>query len=160
MKAPRFRIAWVMAFIAVAALELGARRALNDLGMRLYMLTHSFRPHHIIDALRLGALPMANVLVLALVIGHQRRGSRFFFGFEVFGATALALYVAAVSLFTEELVTPFFDLLIPLADAFRDGTTLSIVGVLVVESTAAVILLLPQVAIALIGGFLFRKFRI
>jgi hypothetical protein len=113
-----------------------------------------------IDALRLGALPMANVLVLALVLGHRRRGSRFFQGFEVFGATALALYVAAVSLFTEELVPPFLDLLMPLVVTLRNGTTLSTLGVLIVESTVAVILLLPQVAIALIGGFLFLNFRI
>ena len=91
MKVPRFRIAWVMAFVAVAALDLGARRALNDLANRLLMLTHSNRLPHMIHALLMGALPMANVLVLALVIGHRRRGSRFLLGFEVFGATALVL---------------------------------------------------------------------
>jgi hypothetical protein len=124
------------------------------------VLTHSNRLPHLIYALLMGALPMANVLMLALVIGHRRQGSRFFLGFEVFGATALAFYVAAVSLYTEELVPPFADLLSPLVIAFRNGTTLSTLGVLIVESAAAVILLLPQVAIALIGGFLFRNFRI
>jgi hypothetical protein len=147
-----------MAFVAIVALDFGARRALNDLANRLLMLTHSNRPPHMIHALIMGALPMANVLGLAFLIG-RRRGSRFLLGFEVFGATALALYVTAVSLYTEELVPPFLDFLEPLVVTLRDGTTLGTSGVLIVESAVALILLLPQVGFALAGGFLLRKLR-
>jgi hypothetical protein len=41
-----------------------------------------------------GALPMATLLVVVLLIGYRRRSSRLFIlGFESFGALALALYV-------------------------------------------------------------------
>src|SRR5207244_1304988 len=113
MKVPRFRIAWLIAFVAVAALEFGAIRALHDFENRLILLTHSYHLPGMIFAWVHGALPMANVLVVALVIGHRRRGNRrFLWGFEVFGATALALYVAAASLYTEELVQPFINLVL------------------------------------------------
>ena len=99
MKVPRFRIAWVMVFVAIAALDFGAIRAVFDRNSRTSYL------------LGIGALPMANVLVVGLLIGHRRRGSRrFLLGFEAFGAMALAVYVTVASLFTEDLVIPYLRL--------------------------------------------------
>ena len=72
---PRFRIAWVMVAVAIAALNLAVIRVL--LGSPVGELVV------------LGALPMANVLAVGLLIGLRRRGSRpFLLGFEAFGAMA------------------------------------------------------------------------
>ena len=48
---------------------------------------------------------MANFLVVGLLVGHRYRGSRrFLLGFEVFGTTALALYIAMAILFSRREV--------------------------------------------------------
>jgi hypothetical protein len=66
MKAPRFRINWLMGSIALAALNFGVMRLLDDLGLRLIALTHTGRFYHMIDSLVVGALPMLNALGLSL----------------------------------------------------------------------------------------------
>ena len=77
MKMPRFRIAWLMVAVAIAGIDFGVIRTL---------LAELF--------LVMGALSMANVLVVGLLIAQQRPSSRpFLWGFEVFGAMALALYI-------------------------------------------------------------------
>jgi hypothetical protein len=55
VKVPRFRIAWLMAFIAIAALELWAIRALSGVQFQSRLLAQ------VIGALFVGALPMANI---------------------------------------------------------------------------------------------------
>lgn len=144
MKAPRFRIAEVMAFVAIAALNFAAIRAVWE--------------HKPYDLLAIGALPTANVLVVGLLIAYRRRGSRpFLLGFEAFGAIALAVYIAGMSLFPEEFATPFFNLVVkPYVTAF--GPTLTTGYIVVIYCLAAVIWGLPQLAFALLGGFLFRRF--
>jgi hypothetical protein len=156
VKVPRFRITWLMAFIAIAALELLGMRALSGLQFQSRLLTQ------VTVALIVGTLPMANILAVGLLTGLRRRNNRpFLLGFEVFGATALALYIAAVSLFPEELVSPAFDLvrerLIPLLWSWP---SLSLVVLVVLCFTMMAILLLPQLAFALIGGFLLRNLRV
>jgi len=95
VKAPRFRIAWFMVFIALAALDFRAIRAMPEIGPPTSEL------------LVLGALPMANVLALGLLIGQRRPGSRpFLLGFEAFGVMASALYVALVSFSPQTVVIP------------------------------------------------------
>ena len=64
MKVPRFRIAWVMVFVAIAALDFTAIRVVSDNGD----LTSSL--------LGLGGLPMANILAVGLLMGQQDRDSR------------------------------------------------------------------------------------
>jgi hypothetical protein len=158
MKIPRFRVAWAMIFVAVTALNFGALRKWSD-----FKRLHVYNYHNMLvdDALVTGALPMANVLVVGLLIGLRRRRSRpFLSGFEVFGATALALYVAGAIFFTEELVMPYLTLVLePLARTIGMGPFLSTVKLLVLASVAAVMLGLPQLAFALTGGFLFRGVR-
>ncbi len=83
MKLPRFRIAWLMVAVAIAAIDFAAIRALVD-------------PRAVEAAafLLMGALPMANVLIVALLIARQRARSRpFLLGFEVFGVLSLSVYV-------------------------------------------------------------------
>jgi hypothetical protein len=161
MKAPRFRINWLMGCIALAALNLGVMRLLEDLGLRLIALTHTDRFYHMIETLVVGALPMLNVLGIVLVIGLRRRCShRSLWGFVLFGSIALALYVAAATSYPDELLRPFSKLLRPIVVALRDGQgSLSAENVLILKSIAALILFLPQLAFALVGVFL-SHFRI
>lgn len=79
MRGSRFRIASVMAIIAIAALDIAVIRAIPVIGAPKSEL------------LVLGALPMANVLAVGLLILRPRSGSRpFLLGFVGFGAMALA----------------------------------------------------------------------
>jgi hypothetical protein len=154
---PRFRIAWAMVLVAAIALELGAIRALSAMQLQ----ANIEGSHHLslmIGALALGAIPMANVLAVGLLIGLCRRGRRqFLWGFETFGAMTLALYIAGVILLTEELVRPLFDLTVKhLFTGLWNGPYRNNVGHLIGYSVTIAILAIPQVAFALIGGFLFR----
>jgi hypothetical protein len=149
VRPPRFPIFWVMVIVALAALEFGAIRAVTD-------YRGATR-----NSLVVGALPMANFLAVGLLIGHRRRGSRrFLLGFELFGATALTLYIAMAILFTDELGQSYLELAIePLrATIGRRGWTTSrlLIAYFIVSLWAC----LPQLAFALIGGFLSRNFRI
>jgi hypothetical protein len=158
MKAPRFRINWLMACIALAALNFGVMRLLDDLGLRLIALTHTGRFYHMIEFLVVGALPMLNALGIVLVIGLRRRCShRFVWGFVLFGAIALALYVAAVGLYVDEFEQAGHDLLRPIAAVLANGqTVLNAEKTLMLKCIVAVTFFLPQLAVALVGGFLFH----
>jgi hypothetical protein len=141
-----------MAVVAIFALNFWAVLA----GLKV-------RPHlntPVIDLLGAGALPMANVLAIALLVGAGRRGRRsFLVGFEAFGAAALAAYIAAASLYPRELVMPY--ILVPLGTvATAVGGIRSIPAVIVFLSFAVVLLTLPQLGFALLGGLLCRKFKI
>jgi hypothetical protein len=141
-----------MAVIAIAALNFGAVRA--GLKVRRQLSTP------IIDLLGVGALPMANVLAIGLLAVGQRRERRsFLLGFEAFGAMALAFYVAAASLYPSELVMPYLLVFLsPLASAVGEPRS---VGLILVFIFIAVVLLgLPQLVFALLGGLLCRKFKI
>ena len=148
MKAPRFRIAWVMVAVAIVAFDFAVGRAMVDSGgnARAFLM--------------LGALPMANILAVGNLIGRRRRGSRpFLLGFETFGTMALALYVASIILFDGELwvfhLTPVVK---PIAEAV--GAFPPFVSIPVLCSATMGMLLLPQLGLALVGGFLSRKYRV
>jgi hypothetical protein len=174
-----------MACIALAALNFGVMRLLDDLGLRLIALTHTDRFYHMIEYLVVGALPMLNALGIVLVIGLRRRqpdrdqhdaepglgivlviglrrwcSHRFVWGFVLLGAIALALDVVAATSYLDELVQPVTYLLRPIGVALQNGQeVLSAEKYLIIKSFAAVILFLPQLAFALVGGLLFH-FRI
>ena len=113
--------------------------------------------------LLVGALPMANVLMVGILIAEQRPRSRpFLLGFEVFGAIALALYIY--------LATPSSPAM-PMGRSFRtcacdrfakcchqaipacrSATIGLLVGVTVIVG--------PQLVFALIGGFLSYRLKI
>jgi hypothetical protein len=100
---------------------------------------------------------MANLLVVGLLVGNHRRASRrFLLGFEVFGTTALALYIAMAILFTDELDQSYLELVIkPLRKTIgRTGWTTS--RLLIAYSILSLWASLPQFAFALIGGIVFR----
>ena len=149
MKVPRFRISWIMVFIALAALNFTVLRAAFD------------DPSPASELLALGTMPMATVLTIGLIIGPQwRPGCRpFILGFESFGALALAVYIVLAIWFGEETVGPFASLFIePFANII--GRDSEMIFVPIACSIGVVVLGLPQVAFALIGGVLSRKYQI
>jgi hypothetical protein len=140
-----------------------------------------------IEYLVVGALPMLNALGIVLVIGLRRRqpdrdqhdaepglgivlviglrlwcSRRFVWGFVLFGAIALALYDAAATWYLDELVQPVTYLLRPIVVALQNGQGGSSAEKdLIIKSFAAVILFLPELAFALVGGLLFHfKIRV
>jgi hypothetical protein len=160
-----------MVYVAIAALNLGAIRAWSDITSTGNKMLNGGPNDQVrfdrimntllrADLLVTGALPMGNILAVGLMILiHRRRGNRpFLLGFEAFGATVLALYIAGVSCSTNEVLRPYLDLVHgPLRKFF--GPYITTVYTLAVYSIFVMILVLPQVAFALIGGFLFRRFR-
>ncbi len=111
---PRIRIAWVMVFVVVAALNFWFFRiCYYDLGANLGSVVNMF------DVLYIGSMPMANILLLGILISLQRRGIRpFLMGFEVFGAVALAVYITLCSFYCHELVRPYlFRFQVPVFNA-------------------------------------------
>ena len=148
MKAPRFRIAWIMVVIAISALDFWAIRAALQF------------PTPKGQSLILGALPMANVLAFAILIGLWRPASRpFLVGFQAFGAIALALYMVGAIFFYDELVMSYIALFLrPIGRVV--GQRPPVVLIPIFFSCAIIMFGLPQLAFALLGGFLFRKLRI
>ena len=144
MKVPRLRIAWFIVFVALAALNFAVFRAAVD--------AHSITG----ILLALGAMPMATVLAIGLIIGYRRNGSRpFLLGFESFGAVALALFAVLAARSGEKMLEAFMRIFIyPLPKVL--GPNQPLINILV----AYVAFGLPQVAFALMGGFLSRKYRI
>ena len=149
---PRFRIAWVMVAIAIAALDFAAIRAL----LKLESFVAGFSIF--------GALPMANILAGGILIGLRRRERHpFLLGFVKFGAMALALYVALTSSL-DVARSPYLGLL---DNYLAQNPTVEIISqnhpfvFRPIQCFVTVVMLVwPQVAFALTGGFLFRKFRI
>jgi hypothetical protein len=148
VKVARFRIAWVMVGIAIAALDFAVIRA---------MLRY---PE--IGFFVLGALPMTNVLVVSILVAQQRPGSRpFLLGFAVSGAIVLALFVAMMILDQNQDGPIFWYLIllyIPMEKAV--GLDRPYVHFALECSGVAGMLTVPQVAFALIGGFISRRFKI
>ena len=148
MKVPRFRIAWVMVGIAIAALNFAVIRA---------MLRY---PE--IGFFELGALPMVNVLVVGTLVAQQRPGNRpFLLGFAVSGAMVLALFVALMILDQNQDGPIFYYLsllYVPMDKAV--GLDRPYVRIPLECSVVVGMLTVPQVAFALIGGVLSRRFKI
>jgi hypothetical protein len=148
MKPPRFRIAWIMVTVAIAAFEFMVIRRLVD-----YRTPTG-------DFLLVGALPMANVLAIGILVGQRRPGSRpFLLGFEAFGAMALALYMVSASSFRGVMVASYLELFLgSIKKTIGTGQPFVLTAVLI--SAGVVMLSLPQMVFALIGGFLSRRCRV
>ena len=137
-----------MVFVALAALVITALRAAFD------------HPGPISELLVVGALPMATLVVIGLVIGYGHRSSRpFILGFESFGVLALALSVVVGCNFVAQRRGPYVGRWF--ADFVASITGWDTVPLTPISySVAVAVLALPQVTFALIGGFLSRKYRI
>ncbi len=108
----------------------------------------------------LGALPMANVLAVGMLIGQRRPASRpFLLGFEAFGAMALVLFIALATSFPREVVLPYLTpVLVPIQRTIGDDRPFVMFPI--VSVVAVALLGWPQVAFALAGGFLSRRFKV
>jgi hypothetical protein len=137
-----------MVAIAIIALDFGATRSLLEFNSLAA------------DSLLLGALPMANVLVVSILVGRWLPGSRpFLLGFETFGAMALAVYAALSVYHDAAAVTAYLEL--------YKGSWETIINDLPPSDVTLVRLFLlvvihiwPQMAFALIGGGLSHRFKI
>ena len=169
MRTPRIKIIWAMAFVAFAALNFGAIRAMSDVRRELYraqtmeQFNRAMDAHKTVDILQYGALPMANILTLGLLVGCLRRGSRrFVWGFETFGVLVLILFVIIacfrVNDLTELFAKSFAKLVTPLVRR-PNGSNFPMMDWMIIYSTAIVWLVLPQITIAVAGGFLTRYFQ-
>jgi hypothetical protein len=106
----------------------------------------------------LGALPMANVLAISLLIGLKRPGKRLFLlGFLPFGTMALALYVAMACSFPRQMVTHSVG---PLSDYLGSFIKPDLLFIPAQTIAGAGLLVLPQVLFGLIGGSLSRHYMV
>ena len=141
----RFRIGWLMAVIIILiVVNIGMIRPWYEDDSKLELL--------------LGSLPMGNVLAVGVLVAGRQLGSRpFFLGFEVVGALALAVYVAVTIRYPAWLWPYLQPVLRPLVEPM--GSQLTPARLLLFCCVTAAMLGLPQLAIALVGGILFRRFR-
>lgn len=138
MTIPRFRIAWLMVAVALVAVDLGAIRGLFE-----FRDTFS-------ELVGVGVLPMANLLAVGAAVGAaRRRFPPFLAGFEVFGAAAMLACLTWAWLSPNSLTLGLLRLLIPVTHHFR--TELFGVGP-ANYAIAGLLLSLPQVGFALLGG--------
>ncbi len=149
MNVIRFPIAWLMAIVAIAALDFGAIRAASDIAAGTNVL------------LCMVGLPMANLLTIGLLIGQRHRESRqFLFGFEAFGIGALAFLIKEI-LCGQDWMWSYLRLVIePLTAAIRmtGWGEWSRFGLPVGRFFLSLWATLPQLAFALIGGYLVHWF--
>ncbi len=152
MKMPRFRISSIMVLVGIIGLNCWA------------ILTILDERSPIADRVGIGALPMANILIIVpLVIYPYRSCRRFLWGFEVFGASAVTLYVALRILHPAGVpVVRYYTRLAAdaLIRAWGSPWGWTYLRFLVGSILVSLWLTLPQLAFALIGGFLTRHLRI
>jgi len=137
---PRCRISWLMAIVALVALDMGLIRVF------VYYRVHSSA------LLSMGAVPMANVLVVGWAFGRRYPVSRFVFWFEVVGAIAPVAFVTIAPIYHWQLTTRYLNLGI---DAYLNtfGHELNQLNILYINTIMVFMLCLPHLGIALIGGF-------
>jgi hypothetical protein len=146
MKWYRFSISSLMAVVLVVALDC---MALNMLIVRpLFRVPLS-------ELILLGALPMANILTIGLLrLWADRKGwgrtRPFLVGFEVCGWVTLLVFVTCAVLATDSFHDVVGDIL---RSCLSPENPLFLI-------LAVVILLLPQLALAVVGGWLIKNYRI
>jgi hypothetical protein len=140
----RFSISTLMAVVLVIAVNLAAGGPFyGPSGMEMLSLLSS------------GALPMASILALGLVLLMKQPSGRiggrhFLAGFEAFGVTALFLYIASARLFFDTIHQFLGD---QLKRIIWPGRPLFSWGLMV-------LCLSPQLLVALLGGWLNARYRI
>ena len=151
MKPLRFSIACIMAIIVIAAIYLAAIRCFDGRNTLIVV----------------GSMPMASILVLgipSLVRGATGRGKShpFLIGFEGVGWTALLVFTGSAILFPNSVAAAFVSVAEFLMKMLRlelfDGPdpAWQMFGILF----SVLILLLPQLVAALIGGWPNQRFKI
>lgn len=137
-----------MVFVAVAAINFAAVRAMMA------------NPGPVSEALAIGAMPMASVLVMAFLAGRRRPGRhQFLLGFVAFGTMALTIYIVLAVCFHDSTVDPYVrPFIAPVVQII--GRERLVIYIPIAYSIAVAVLVLPQLAFALLGGFLWQRYRI
>ena len=143
----RFSISALMAVVLLIALDC---MAFNTL------LIRPLFQRHLSELFVVGALPMANILAVGLIRLFTKRNRPgqtrpFLVGFDVFGGVALLLFLRLLLAGRDSLHDGVDHALRPLS--LWPGHPLFLVG-------AVTLLLLPQLALASVGGWLVRTYRI
>ena len=157
MKRPRFAIAGLMAAVAAAALNLGVWRSFDPNVPE--SLSHLF--------FACGVMPMASVLILVALTALPRaaRGERlrpFVFGFEAAGwvvvfafGTLYSLAPSAILALTERIGAWTRPVLVPLFEGSPPWASVA-----AELGFGALLFTLPELVIALLGGWLARALGI
>ena len=144
MRSPHTKIAWLIAVVAIIALNAVVFRA------------WSRAADPTVPALMIGAVPMLQILALGFVVrstAPERR--RFLNGFLTFGLLALAGYVALSVLFADDLIVPAIRFALePLVAILREGPYLDTADLVFLYALGSLLMVLPQLLFALIGGLL------
>src|SRR4051794_30058386 len=143
MKPPRLRIAWIMMAVAVVALDIGVVRGFYDYA-GVFGLTVVYSP-----------LPTANVLAMVALAG--RRDRRFVVGFLTCGLFAMAGILAWVRYDERGFLAMHFAVL----DRTREFLGLDYSGwrLYAMHVVGPAVQVVPQLAVALIGGIPFAGVR-
>lgn len=151
MKVPRVSVGAGMAAMIVIAIDCVAMRSINQ------------RPDYATELVKLvvlGTLPMANVLTVGIVrlMRDGRRSTRFLRGFVAAGCGALAAYVACLLLGPNWLWLDWYA--VPVLDVISEASGLGTSPLWAdIEEVvlAPFLLLLPQLVVALAGGWVVQK---
>jgi hypothetical protein len=141
-----------MVFIAILALELAVLRAIAG------FTSPSITSMWLVMSVGLASQGVLTALAIGLLVGYRRHASRpFVAGFEAFGLVALALYIATVVSYSQELIPLFHQAVRPLADFLRDGPFITTGKVWLAHLIIEILVSLPLLAMAAIGGFLTHR---
>jgi hypothetical protein len=137
-----------MVIVAIIAIDFGAVRA---------FFTEQSLPH-VVAVLILGALPMTNALVVVYLISGRRRSySPFLSGVKAAGAVALMISIASICWSSEAVERLTSPLVQPLVDDLRRRPHPSWWDIAIIYLLDAALFTLPQLAFALLGGYLLRR---
>jgi hypothetical protein len=173
MKRPRISLGLLMAVVVLVAVDFAAIRSLLTSNVSIQIAIPARSPAgNVIQSVSpivfaLGVIPMATVLLLCALMGlpglfRDGTSSSFLFGFEVFGWASVFVFIACCALATS-LVDAYFRILVskiePAFIACLAGAPEWLVF-LSALSCVAVIFSLPELLLALIGGWLTRRLGI
>ena len=148
MRSPRITLAWLMIAVAIEAFH----RSILGAVLRGHILLSQ------VCGLDMGLVPIGTALGLAL--GDQalrRQGPRpFSLGFAAFGSAAILVYICCCLLMPETMAMPDLYYINEIEPRFMDA---SYAGLFFVRlQIRGLLLALPQLSVALIGGLLARRF--
>ncbi|WP_435010666.1 hypothetical protein P12x_001945 [Tundrisphaera lichenicola] len=147
MRVIRFEISSLMVLIAIFAIDLWTiqtcyARPGPSQGLTPINLVNQ------IDLLVRGALPMANILAIGLILGLRRQKIHPSLpGFEAFGVLALALYSISIIYACHHRYLRYGDFV----------PAILVNQPIVRQVVASIFLVSPQLGFALLGGFLTRS---
>jgi hypothetical protein len=146
MKVPRFRVAWLMVAVALIGLQLAVICADEPLiGL---------------DGLEVGLLPGVTALTITLfsMIGTRGRPRPFAWGFVAALVVAMCVYIVCCLTIPELLRVSIVYEVDRIVKYIADVNPILVFRLCL--EIQSLILGLPQLTFALLGGFLFRRFRV